>query len=202
MCHLNKETGRGLPDIEMLKKISDEFNVSIEDLISGKEQTKKPNHTKLLSIIILFLLGLCAYICFHNQNNLDFIPISSSKDNFSVTGVLAKDNNKIIIYISNISSNEQDYEKNYLAIESILYEEKESNQKILSKYGDIETSFNTIPYNIVELLQNIAFNVAETTDNCPSLTNHNLFITINLLRTDGIVIAHKIPLKLIDNCSK
>ena len=44
------ENGRGIPDIEILHKISTEFNVNIDSILSGEKERKKKS-TKYLSLI-------------------------------------------------------------------------------------------------------------------------------------------------------
>lgn len=200
------ENGRGIPDIEMLKKISDEFNVDIDEIITGTKKDKKKNYNIiiLLIVFIFIVIGLCIYMCEKNNKDLDIATISTNKENFSVTGVLATDNNKTTIYISNITYEDESIEKKYIAIETTLYEETKNNYKILSKYGNLDEfdADNKDTYSLIELLKDVTFNVANYSDSCSSLTNHSFYITINALDESGNVIAYKIPLMLIDNCNK
>ena len=53
------ENGRGIPDIEILKKISTEFHINIDSILNGTEQKKKISKKHIIiTIIILILLGL------------------------------------------------------------------------------------------------------------------------------------------------
>lgn len=191
------ENGRGIPDIEMLKKISEEFNVSIDEIIKGNKQTKKKNY---ILIIILLLIGICIYICFKNNSKLVVSSITSDKENFSITGVLAIVNNKTTIHISNITYNDLDNKK-YLGIEAMLYEEIDNNYKIIAKYGNIENIKDNNTYLLKELLKDISFDIENYNDSCTNLDNHNLFITINAIDKEKNIIAYKIPLTLINNCN-
>jgi len=49
------ENGRGIPDIEMLNKLSEIFNVDIKDIINGEEQPKEKKNTKIKTYIIIIL---------------------------------------------------------------------------------------------------------------------------------------------------
>ena len=48
------ENGRGVPDIELLKRLSEEFDVSISELIEGKKENKRKN--KITFIVATFLI--------------------------------------------------------------------------------------------------------------------------------------------------
>lgn len=41
LCHLNKETGRGMPDLSLLPILANELNVEISELLNGKKMTKE-----------------------------------------------------------------------------------------------------------------------------------------------------------------
>ena len=48
------ENGKNIPDVSLLKEISKDFNVNIEDLLEGRVSSKnKSNKSKLIIIIIL-----------------------------------------------------------------------------------------------------------------------------------------------------
>ena len=54
------ENGKNIPDVSLLKEISKDFNVNIEDLLEGRVSNKnKSNKSKLIIIIILQILELC-----------------------------------------------------------------------------------------------------------------------------------------------
>lgn len=202
------ENGRGIPDIELLKKISNEFHLDIDEIINGERKKKENNHkffkyiSFTLFLILLISIGILFYL--KNENNLKTATISSEKSDFNITGILATNQNKTTIYISNIIYSGKEEQKKYYAVESILYEEDNNNQIILGKYGSVD-NFNTdnqSTHSIVELLKNIVFNVENYKDSCSVLTNHKLYIIINALDEFENVIAFRIPLTLVDNCNK
>lgn len=198
------ENGRGIPDIEILKKISDQFNVDIDEIISGEKRKKKNNYRPyLITIIILFfiIIVICIYLCKKNDKVIDIESISTEKDKFNVTGILVSNNNKLTIYISNIIYNDIYNEKKFKSIECTLYEEINDTQKILSKYGDIEKESDNY-YSLDEFLKDVNFDVENYNDSCPIFEQHNFYITINAMDETDNVIVYKIPLKLKSNCNK
>ncbi len=45
MCHLNKETGKGMPDSSLMLKLCNELDISVNELLSG-EVIEKANYNK------------------------------------------------------------------------------------------------------------------------------------------------------------
>lgn len=57
------ENGRGIPDIEILQKISTEFNVNIESILNGEKNKKKmPIKYILIILLVIILLGVAIYL--------------------------------------------------------------------------------------------------------------------------------------------
>lgn len=69
MCHLNKETGRGYPDIQNLISISETFNISLDDLMNNDGKLKNKiildsASKKWHILIIIYLLTIIIYIAY------------------------------------------------------------------------------------------------------------------------------------------
>ena len=101
------ETGKNIPDISLLKEISRDFNVNIEDLLEGKETKKSKiniNKKILIPIIIVILISIPLIIYhYHSSHDFFFKTITSSCSNFKITGSIAYNDKKSSIYISNIN---------------------------------------------------------------------------------------------------
>ena len=52
------ENGKNLPDMLVLKELSDLFNVNIDEILNGKEQKKKSNKMYLIIIISIIYISL------------------------------------------------------------------------------------------------------------------------------------------------
>ena len=69
------ETGGGLPDISFLKRLSEIFNITIEELLEGnlnqKEKTNVKRSKKIIFIIsiILIIILLITFLIIKNKNN-------------------------------------------------------------------------------------------------------------------------------------
>lgn len=198
------ENGRGFPDIEMLKKISEIFCVDIDEILNGERKVKKEISNKKIFLIcisiIIFLIISFVFICkVYLKNDIVVATINSIENKFLINGVLISEKNKTIIHISNIRIIDN-IEKQFYGIEAILYEDNGDNYQIISKYGDIEKVQINKLYNLEELLRELSFDVDNYDDSCKNFQNHNLFIVLNAMSEDKNVISYKIPLSLDSRC--
>lgn len=99
------ETGNGLPDISFLKKISEVFNITIEELLEGslnnKKEPKNENTNKYKTLFILIITSLIVILILTLIiiNNLK--PQNQSQNNCTVIRTY---------YIDNIGkSNDENY---------------------------------------------------------------------------------------------
>ena len=119
------ETGKNIPDISLLKEISRDFNVNIEDLLEGKETKKRKtniNKKILIPIIIVILISIPLIIYhYHSSHNFFFKTITSNCSSFKITGSIAYNDKKSSIYISNINYCAGEDNTEYKKIECILY---------------------------------------------------------------------------------
>lgn len=53
----NWETGKALPDIQILLEMSKRYNLTINDILGRNNRIKKTNYKLFISIILLFLVG-------------------------------------------------------------------------------------------------------------------------------------------------
>ncbi len=197
------ENGRGIPDIEMLKKLSEIFNVNIENILEGKEN-KFNRRSKFRYLILAFIAFLVIIGCFililnNKESTFNFYSIATDNDAFLVKGVVAFDKNKKSIYISEVLYNGDD-ESEYTAVECILYEALGNVEKKISKWGDIKDK-NSLNYLSV-LLKEVEFNIDNYDCSCEVKTCDNLYLRVNALTSDNKVITYNIPLQVNDNCQK
>jgi len=202
------ENGRGIPDIEMLNKLSEIFNVDIKDIINGEEQPKEKKNTKIKTYIIIILsiiiviLSLLLILPQNKKDNFNFHSLSSENSCFGVNGVIAYNKNKKSIYISNINCTNEEV-KEYLDIECILYETIDNTEKKIYEYGKIneyESYDKNNLYTLNELLSNIEFNIDNYDCACNKDNCNNLYIRINALNIDNKVITYNIPIELENKC--
>ncbi|MGN1182297.1 MAG: helix-turn-helix domain-containing protein [Faecalibacillus sp.] len=69
------ETGRSLPDIEMIQKIAQYFNISIDELINQRKGIKEKTKKLILLLIIISIILLIFILCTEKQNVYFFVNI-------------------------------------------------------------------------------------------------------------------------------
>ena len=194
------ENGRGIPDIEMLKRLSEVFNINIEEILSGEENKKNKRKNIFYFIVLFLVIVFGGLILFLNSKTEDFhfSSLATDNDNFSIKGVMAYSKDKKSIYISEVNYDGKDEEK-YKSIECILYESNDSVEKIISKYGDINDKKANM-FLLSELLKGVEFNIDSYECSCTREFCNNLFLRINVKNMDNKIITYQIPIQLDRGC--
>ena len=193
------ENGRGIPDIEILQKISKEFNIDIDSILTGSKKKRKISKKYIIVVILLFLiLGTTIYTIL-SPKDYNFTDVTSASEKFNVSGVAAYSSAKNSIYISDIEYLDGDEDKKYVGVECILYESHNNLDEKVSQCGSLE-KHNT-PKTLSELLEETEFRVDNFTCTNNNIQNSNLYISINLLDEDDKLTTYKIPLELTGSCN-
>lgn len=193
------ENGRGIPDIEILQKISTEFNVNIDSILNGKQLKNKKNIEFTISILlILAILGIVIYLLLTSRD-YNFTDIKSTSHNFDVSGVAAYSSAKNSIYISKIEYLNGNEEEKYIGMECTLYESHDNLEEKISQCGSLDEEKKS-PKTLSELLKETEFKVENFSCTSNNIKNSNLYISINVLDIKGEVTTYKIPLELTGSC--
>ena len=192
------ENGKNIPDIYILKEISKEFNISLDEIIVGRKKKKLNiiNFIVVIGLILIFLLLLCIFVCNHksSKNNFEFKTITTSCREFNITGSAAYNKDKTSIYISNINYCGGEDNTVYKKISCTLYEKyKDTNKKI--------SSCNSVGKNktLDEFLKNVKINVNDYSSNCKN--SSSLYLEINAFLDGDKMISYRVPIKFSDNCN-
>ena len=196
------ENGINLPDVTLIRQISKDFNISVEDILDGELLTKKKDRNKLILIIGVFSLIIFAFILIiitSNKNNksFEFKTISSTCKDFNVSGSLAYDNEKSSIYISHINYCGGNDETTYKEIEYNLYEK---NGDITKKISSCKSKDNDM--KLEDYLKEVELNIDNYKNTCKNYTNENLYLEVNAIDKNNKTITYKIPLNINENCPK
>ena len=191
------ETGKNIPDISILKQISEEYNIDIDDILNGIKKKKKKNKNRFILPIILIILLIISIttIIISNKNNFEFKKITITNNNFKVTGSIANSKDKTYIYISDISYEGIDDEETYETITSTLYEKY--------KNTNVEIKQNTEPeHNITlqEHLKKVKFNIDNYKLNCEDLEDSKFYIEVKATNKEDKTTIYKIDLQLEEIC--
>jgi transcriptional regulator with XRE-family HTH domain len=189
------ENGKNIPDIAILKEISEKYHVDINELLDVDSKKKKDNKIYLILIIILFVL-IIGFIYFNKNNDFNFKTITTACDTFKISGSIAYSNAKSSIYISNIDYCGGEDNTVYDKITCTLYEMHDKEEIIISD-GSYDKNTNI---NLEDYLKSVQFKVDNYQTSCKTFVNDELYIKIEAQKVDKII-TYKIPLTLNNNCN-
>ena len=191
------ENGINLPDITLLKEMSRDFNINIEDILEGEIKTNKRKNTPyIIGLVIVLLVVVIVLIVFRNNSSFHFKTITTTCNEFKVTGTIAYDSNKSSINISNINYCGGDDKTVYDKIECELYEEENNEKVLISKCNK-----NGVKQSLEEYLKEVEVRVDNYEQKCKSYTHNNLYLEIKM-NLDNKTTLYKVDLNLNNNCPK
>ena len=193
------ETGRNMPDNYILKKISEDFNISLEELYNGEFNTINKNQKIyiilcfFISIIIIINITLLLILNI-NKNDFQFKTLNTSNDNFSLSGSISYNKDKSAIYITNIKYNGIDDTDKYKNIKCILYESSNNIERKISTY-----EYDDIPIKLSTFLSNITFAIDDYESSFKNNKDINLYLSISATGNEKKTTIYTIPLEAKDN---
>lgn len=192
------ERGINLPDVTLLRQMSKDFNISIEDILDGSTSKQKRNNIIPIIIIILVIIAsVIGIIYVKNDKSFEFKTISTTCKEFKVSGSIAYDKEKSSIYISHVDYCGGNDETTYKNIECNLYE---SNDDLNKKISSCKPSDNNT--TLEDYLKDVEINIDNYSQTCKQYNNKSLYLEINATDKNDKTVVYKIPLELNDNCSK
>ena len=191
------ENGKNVPDISILKQISDEFHVNIDEILEGER--KKDTSTKKWPLLIVALMIIIAAIVgfiIHSNHHDDyqFKTISSKCEDFKITGSAAYNKEKATIYISNVEFCGPEDSTVYNEINCELYEYYQGTKTIIS---NCESQKNI---KLEDYLKELNMKVDHYSSSCKEMTSNTLILEINAVDKSYKTITYSIPIKLNDTC--
>ena len=193
------ENGKNIPDIAILKQISDEFHVNIDEILNDERKINNNKKQNNLLFIILIIVGIgilltLGIILKNNNSSYEFKTISSKCADFKITGSAAYNKEKATIYISNIEFCGKEDSTIYKEITCVLYE----------TYNDTKTKISSCKKEknkkLEDFLKEVNISVDHYSSSCKNLTSNILSLEIQALNEDNKTITYNIPIKLNDTC--
>ncbi len=193
------ENGLNLPDLSLLKQISKDYNISIEDILEGKSNDNNKqikHHLYIIALLTIFLiLSVMVLIKKTSSENFKFKTLTTTCQEFRVSGSIAYNKSNSSIYISNIDYCGGNDKTVYDNINCMLYEKNNGASNIVSSCNPS----NNI--TLEEYLKDIELNVDSYMQKCKTYNDNSLYLEINV--TEGSkTVTYKVPLKLNNNCPK
>ena len=190
------ENGTNLPDISLIKEISNDYNIDINDFLDGNNIVNKKKNINILLVIIIVVLiiGLIVLSVIHYnahvKTDYSFKTLSTTCDIFKVTGSIAYDSKKSSIYLSNINYCGGDDNNKYDDITCNLYEDDKIVYSCDSKSN----------ITLEDYLKELSIKVDNYAQTCKMYKDDSLFLQIDASKK-SVTTTYKIPLKLDDdNC--
>ena len=198
------ENGKNMPDTALIKQMSEDFGISLEEMFDGELKENKNSKQNKKNIILISLLIISLIVIFilsinfqNNNGNFNFKNLSSNCDNFNISGNIAYNDKKSSIYISNIKYCGGDDTTEYKEIECVLYESNNDIEKKISSCSYKEEKNITLE----KFLQTVTLTVDNYKKICKEYSENSLFLSINAKDNNGKITAYKIPLALEQSCS-
>ena len=189
------ENNKSIPDIAILKKISELYNIDLNNLtITNK---KKSNKLYLLIIIIILIILSSLGILYLNNYSHDFEmrTIETTCNDFNLSGTIAYNKDKTAIFISEIDYCGLNKDQVYDTITSTLYQNE--NNKIKNIITNKEK--NNLSLN--DYLKDLTYHVDNYKSTCLDYNKNELYIKIELQKKNESTITYTIPLKINDTCN-
>ena len=194
------ENGKNLPDMSLIKQMSEDFNIGIDELLDGERQKRQIDYRYLKGAIFgIFIIVLMFIIMLLGHNDTyEFKTLSTTCDDFNISGTVSYNDRKSSIFINKINYCGGNDEQIYKNIECVLYEND----------GDLDKKIATIshdkvtPIKLEDFLENANFLVDNYTRICKDFDKNSLYLKINATDLNNNVITYIVPLELSDefNC--
>lgn len=190
------ENGRNIPDISLLKQMSEEFGIELSGFLEGNIEKKKHNKNILWFVLgIIILLATLIFIYFHDKN-FEFKTLSSTCSTFTIKGTIAYNKNKSSIHISNIEYCGGENNEIYETIECALYEKNGDTKTLISKL----TSSNK-KTKLEDYLKEVEIKISDYERTCAIYSDHSLFLEIKAYQNNNEATVYDVPLHLDDECT-
>ncbi len=189
------ETGKNMPDMALIKQISKDFNVSLDELLEGEYKRKEKKKKRIIPIFVLIIITIILAVVFvlisiKNQD-FEFKTLSSSCSNFEISGTISYSEKKSAIYISNIEYCGKENKKRYDKIECTLYESTKNIDKKISSF-----TYDKKPIRLDEFLKKVTFTVDNYDRVCDAYSKDSLYLLINAQSNGEVITTYKVPLSI------
>ena len=192
------ENGKNIPDIQILKQICSDYNISLEELLEMEKKSNRFNKKIVItiSILLIAIVLILGYIFASNHDgDFEFKTLSSTSENFKLTGSIAYNKDKTSVYISDIEYLKEDNTE-YKKIESTLYEINGKVKKEISNYD------KTLLITLNDFLKNMTFNSDNHARVCEEYTEESLLIEILATDKNNKITKYEVPISISENCQK
>ena len=177
-----------------MKEISKMFNIDIDEILDGEKKDKKNSIYPLILVSILIILLIVGYIFYGSDSSYEFKTITTTCEDFKISGSAAYNKDKATIYISNVEFCGKEDTTKYKKITCTLYETYNDTK---TKISDCDNKKNT---NLEDFLKEVKVKVDHSSKTCKNLSKSSLTLEIEAKDSNNKTITYTIPIKLNDSC--
>lgn len=195
------ENGKNMPDTSLIKQMSKDFNISLDDIFDGEYSQKNINRKSIyiLSITLIIITLIIGGIFLFSQNNNDsfeFKTLKANCPNFNISGSISYNHSKSAIYISNVSYCGGDDIEKYNSINCTLYEKNNDSNNVIDTCSYKENKKITLE----DFLKQVSFTVDNYQNVCKEYSKDSLYLEIEANDDSEKITKYKIPLTLESKC--
>ena len=192
------ENGKNMPDISLIKQISKDFNINLEEFYDGEyKNIKKNKKIYIIIAICVLILFLIVIYCLKLNSSFNFKPISTSCEDFKISGSISYNKIKSAIYITNIEYCGEEDDNVYKSVDCTLYE---SHNNVIKRVSN--ESFYGKDVKLETFLDTVTFVIDNYTSSCKEYKDNELYLEIKAVNNDNKTITYKVPLSLGNSCEK
>ncbi len=187
------ENAKSIPDLAILTKICNDYNLNLDEVLDNKKKKKK--FIIILIPVILVIILILIFLLLNKNKDFEFKTLSTTCNNFSLYGSIAYNSDKMAIYIPNITYCGEENNDKYVKLECILYENHEYSKIVVSNYN-----YEGKEITLDEFLKQVNFKVDDYEKACKSYRENELYLEIRATDSDDNVTSYQIPLTFDDDC--
>ncbi len=197
------ENGKNMPDMALIKQMSKDFNISLDDIFEGEYSKKNRNRKNIyiisftLIIITLLIIGGIYLVKYNNNSSFEFKTLKAECSDFNISGSISYNDSKSAIYISDIIYCGEDDIEEYSNIKCILYENNADSNKIIDTYNYDKNTKITLE----DFLKEVSFTVDNYQKVCKTYSKDSLYLEIEATNEKEKITTYKIPLTLVGDCN-
>ena len=194
------ENGKNMPDMTLIKQMSKDFNISLDDIFEGeyskKNVIRKNIYIISFTLIIITLIIIGGIYLFKHNDSFEFKTLKANCSNFNISGSISYNDSKSSIYISNVSYCGGDDNEEYNNIKCTLYENNNDSSKVIDTCNYDKNTKITLE----DFLKDVSFTVDNYQKVCKTYSKDSLYLEIEAINENEKITSYKIPLILESKC--
>ena len=184
------ENGINLPDTLLIKQISKDFKVSLDDIFEGEYSKQKRKKWPFLILILLLIIIIISIFLIKDNSNFKFKTINSNCSEFTISGSISYNKTKSAIFINEIEYCGKNANEEYKRIECTLYEKNNNVEQQVNNYN------KEGPIKLEEFLKEVTFAIDNYIGLSREYQENSFYLIINATNKENKTIVYNVPLVL------